>query len=205
VARGRVLSQAFYARDPATVARDLLGRVVEADSPDGLVAVRLVETEAYAGEDDPASHAWRGPTPRSLVMYGPPGRSYVYFSYGMHWALNLVCGERGAAAAVLLRAGEVLAGADVARARRRPGTSDARLASGPANLAASLGLGGTWNDLDVTAARGQLRLRAGSPVGDGDVLVGPRVGISRAVDVPWRFTVSGDSRVSSPRLRRPPA
>jgi DNA-3-methyladenine glycosylase len=177
---------------------------VEADSPDGLVAVRLVETEAYAGEDDPASHAWRGPTPRTQVMYGPPGRSYVYFSYGMHWALNVVCGERGSAAAVLLRAGEVVTGAVLARARRRPGTRDARLASGPANLAASLGLDASWNDLGLAAARGPLRLRAGSRVPDDQVLTGPRVGISRAVEVPWRFTIDGDARVSSPRVRRPP-
>jgi DNA-3-methyladenine glycosylase len=201
---GRVLPRSFYERAPDAVARDLLGCVVEAESADGLVAVRLVETEAYAGPDDPASHAWRGMTPRTAVMFGPPGRSYVYFSYGMHWALNLVCGPSGRAAAVLLRAGEVVVGPDLARARRRPEASDASLASGPANLAASLGLDGSWNDLAVTSARGTLRVRADAGPSSPEVLVGPRVGISRAAETPWRFAVADDPRVSAPRLRRSP-
>jgi len=201
---GRVLPRSFYDRAPDVVARDLLGCVVEAESPAGLVAVRLVETEAYGGPEDPASHAWRGVTPRTAVMFGPPGRSYVYFSYGLHWALNVVCGPSGRAAAVLLRAGEVVVGADLARARRRPGASDASLASGPANLAASLGLDGSWNDLAVTSARGRLRVRADAGPSGPEVLVGPRVGISRAVETPWRFAVADDDRVSAPRLRRPP-
>jgi len=202
MARGRVLPRSFYDRAPDSVAQDLLGCIVEAESAEGVVAVRLVETEAYAGPDDPASHAWRGMTPRTEVMFGPPGRSYVYFSYGMHWALNLVCGPSGRAAAVLLRAGEVVVGLDLARARRRPGARDASLASGPANLAASLGLDGAWNDLAVTSARGTLRVRADAGSTGPDVLVGPRVGISRGVDTPWRFAVADDPRVSAPRLRR---
>ena len=202
---GRVLPRSFYERPPDVVARELLGCVVEAESPDGVVAVRLVETEAYAGPDDAASHAWRGPTPRTAVMFGPPGRSYVYFSYGMHWALNLVCEPQGRAAAVLLRAGEIVSGADLARARRRPGAPEHRLAAGPANLAACLGLDGTWSDRSVTSARGALRVRAGERPPTGDVLTAARVGISRAVDVPWRFAVADDPRVSSPRPRRPPA
>ena len=200
---GRVLAQSFYGRASDLVAPDLLGCIVEAESVEGIVAVRLVETEAYAGPDDPASHAWRGITPRTAVMFGPPGRSYVYFSYGMHWALNLVCGPRGRAAAVLLRAGEVVAGLDLARARRRDGVPDVRLASGPANLAACLGLDGTWNDLAVTATGGRLRVRTDPGASHPEILAGPRVGISRAVDTPWRFAVADDPRMSRPRLRRP--
>ena len=203
MARGRVLPRSFYDRAPDSVAQDLLGCIVEAESAEGVVAVRLVETEAYAGPDDPASHAWRGKTPRTEVMFGPPGRSYVYFSYGMHWALNLVCGPPGRASAVLLRAGEVVLGHDLARARRRPGTPDARLASGPANLAACLGLDGSWSDLAVTAARGPLRVRSRPGATAPEVLAGPRVGISRAVETPWRFAAADDPRVSAPRLRRP--
>ena len=163
------------------------------------MAVRLVEVEAYAGEDDPASHAWRGPTPRTRVMFGRPGHAYVYFSYGMHWCVNLVCEQEGRAAAVLLRAGEVVAGEDLARSRRRPGTAWARLASGPANLAAVLGLDGSWDGIDVVARGSALRLRPGAPVADADVVTGPRVGISRGADTPWRFHVAGNPCVSGRR------
>ena len=176
----RVLPRSFYDREPAEVARDLLGAVVEVSSADGLVALRLVETEAYAGEDDPASHAWRGPTPRTQVMFGPPGHAYVYFSYGMHWALNVVTGPEGHAGAVLLRAAQVVRGEDLARARRRPGTATTRLASGPANLAVALGLDGSWSGADVTRPSGALRVRVGTAVDDGDVVIGPRVGSAAA-------------------------
>ena len=196
---GRVLPRAFYRRDVVDVARDLLGRVVESRTPQGLVAVRIVETEAYAGEDDGASHAWRGPTPRSAVMFGPPGVLYVYFTYGMHHCANVVCGPEGRPSAVLLRAGEVLAGLDLARSRRREGAADRALASGPANLAACLGLDVDWTGTDVAAASSALVLRVGAPVIDADVLVGPRVGITRAVDLPWRFRVAGNPHVSGPR------
>jgi DNA-3-methyladenine glycosylase len=201
VSAGRRLPRSFYDRPSPDVARDLLGCFVESRTDDGLVAVRLVEVEAYAGEADPASHAWRGPTPRTQVMYGPPGRSYVYFSYGMHWAVNVVCREPGTAAAVLLRAGEVVTGIDLARSRRRDGTPDARLASGPANLAAAMGIDGSWNDTDLTLGSSPLVIRRGSHVSDEQVVAAPRVGISRAVETPWRFVVLGDSRVSAPRPR----
>jgi DNA-3-methyladenine glycosylase len=196
---GRVLPRAFFDRDVVEVARGLLGRVVESRTASGLVSVRLVETEAYAGEDDPASHAWRGPTPRSAVMFGPPGRLYVYFTYGMHHCTNIVCGPDGVASAVLLRAGEVVDGVELARARRRPGVADRVLASGPANLAVCLGLDTGWTGTDVVAARSPLRLRAGEPVPDDEVVAGPRVGITRAVEIPWRFRVAGNPHVSGPR------
>ena len=191
-----MLPRSFYARPAPDVARDLLGRVVEVEGLDGLVAVRIVETEAYAGEDDPASHAWRGPTPRSSIMFGPPGHAYVYFSYGMHWALNVVCAPEGRAAAVLLRAGEVLEGIEVARSRRRAGVATARLASGPANLAACLGLDGASNGVDLTRASSPVRLRRGIATPDDRVAEGPRIGITRAVDVAWRYRVGGDAHVS---------
>ena len=199
MAHGRVLPTSFYERDVLVVARDLLGRVVESETDDGVVAVRLVEVEAYAGEDDAASHAWRGPTPRTTVMFGPPGRVYVYFTYGMHWCANVVCGPEGRASAVLLRGGEVVDGVELARSRRRPGAAERALASGPANLAACLGLDGSWTGERATSPRGALRLRAGSPLVDDLVASGPRIGITRATENPWRFRVLGDPHVSGPR------
>lgn len=199
VEAGRRLPRSFYDRRPDVVARDLLGALVESRTDDGVVRVRLVEVEAYAGESDAASHAWRGPTPRTRVMYGPPGRSYVYFSYGMHWCLNLVCEGEGRASAVLLRAGEVLEGVDAVRARRGPRPPDRRLASGPANLAVALGVDGAWDGLSVVARGSALRVLEGAPVGDADVVAGPRVGITRAVGTPWRFHVADNPCVSGPR------
>ena len=158
------------------------------------VSVRLTEVEAYDGEHDPASHAYRGLTPRTEVMFGPPGRLYVYFSYGMHWCANVVCGPDGVASAVLLRAGEVVDGHDMARARRgeRP---DHALARGPANLTQALGIGREHDGLDLT---GHLELPAAT-VAPTDVATGPRVGVSVAHEVPWRFWLRGDRSVSSYR------
>jgi DNA-3-methyladenine glycosylase len=181
------------------VARDLLGRLVESRTGEGRVLVRLVEVEAYAGEDDAASHAWRGVTPRTEVMFGPPGHAYVYFTYGMHWCLNLVCERPGRASAVLLRAAEVVEGADLVRARRGSRPPARRLATGPANLAVALGVDGAWDGLSVVARGAPLRVLAGDPVVDDDVVAGPRVGITRAVETPWRFAVAGNPCVSGPR------
>ena len=196
---GRPLPRSFFERSAPVVARDLLGCVVESRTADGRVRVRLVEVEAYAGEDDAASHAWRGPTPRTQVMYGPPGRAYVYFTYGMHWCLNLVCERQGRASGVLLRAGEVVEGVALARARRGPRPPDRRLASGPANLAVALGVDGAWDGRSVVAAGSTLRVLAGAGVADDQVVAGPRVGITRAVGTPWRFHVVGNPCVSGPR------
>lgn len=172
------------------VAPRLLGAVVR----HGPVAVRLVEVEAYGGLADPGSHAFRGPTPRSAVMFGPPGVLYTYLSYGMHVCANVVVGSDGTAAAVLLRAGEVVDGLDVARARR-PGAADRDLARGPAllcrTLAVDLGHGG--GDL----ATGPVRLEE---LGGGLAHeAGPRVGLRLAATRPWRFWVPGDPRVSTYR------
>lgn len=167
------------------------------------VAVRLTEVEAYAGTDDPASHAWRGETPRTRVMFGPPGRLYVYFTYGMHHAANLVCGAPGTASAVLLRAGEVVDGQATAQQRR--GTTDRdRLARGPGNLAQALGLTLADNGTSIGPDLGW----AGPAIRTGSVRHGPRVGVSRAADRPWRWWLDGDPTVSayrrSPRAGPPP-
>uniref|UniRef100_UPI003B3B2274 DNA-3-methyladenine glycosylase n=1 Tax=Nakamurella sp. TaxID=1869182 RepID=UPI003B3B2274 len=128
---GRVLRRGFFARDVLTVAPDLLGRVVVRHTPDGPIAVRLTEVEAYAGPLDPASHAYRR-TARSEIMYGPPGHLYVYFVYGMHWCANVVSGADGSASAVLLRAAVVVRGPPHARPRRPAARRDVDLARGPA-------------------------------------------------------------------------
>ncbi len=190
------------------VARDLLGAVVTAQSADGTVAVRLTEVEAYAGRRDPASHAYRGPTTRTAVMFGPPGHLYVYFTYGMHWCANIVCDADGVAAAVLLRAGEVVAGRELARVRRPAARTDRDLARGPARLAGVLGLTGADSGLDLIAPGVPIRLQHRGRGADGLVRTGPRVGIRAAADWPWRFWISGEPTVTDyrpaprPRSRR---
>ncbi|GAA5153554.1 DNA-3-methyladenine glycosylase [Nocardioides marinquilinus] len=180
------------------VAPRLLGAIVRR----GSVAVRLTEVEAYAGEHDPGSHAYRGRTRRTAVMFGPAGRLYCYFSYGMHVCANVVVGEEGTAAAVLLRAGEVVEGLDVAR-ERRPGVSDRDLARGPARLCRTLGIALADDGCDL--ARGPVRLElAATPPDPADVASGPRVGLRLAPDRPWRFWLAGDRSVS-PYRRHPRA
>lgn len=181
------------------VAPTLLGGLLR----HGEVVVRLTEVEAYDGADDPASHAYRGRTTRTDVMFGPAGHLYVYFSYGMHWAANVVCGTDGAAAGTLLRAGEVVAGREVARSRRGR-SSDRDLARGPGRLCQALGIGaeqkGTYlfGDGPVT-----LELH---PQPAPLVSAGPRVGVSAAADRPWRFWLTGDRYVSDyKRSPRAPA
>jgi DNA-3-methyladenine glycosylase len=189
-----VLPREFYDRPVLEVARDLLGAVVGHDG----VAVRLSEVEAYDGEIDPASHAFRGQTPRNAVMYGPPGHAYVYFTYGMHFCMNLVCGPEGKAAAVLLRAGEVIAGMDHAR-RLRPGATDRDLARGPARLTKALGVDRALDGVDVTRRDSPLRVLHGDPVRAEAVRHGPRVGVNAAAEVPWRLWIDGDASVSAYR------
>ena len=185
------------------VARDLLGAVVVHDlAREGAVAVRLTEVEAYAGGHDPASHAFRGPTARNAVMFGPPGHVYVYFTYGMHFCMNVVAGPDGQASAVLLRAGEVVAGSDLA-VERRANSALRDLARGPARLTTALGVAREHNGLDVTSTRFPLQLRRGSPVDDKLVRWGPRVGVSTAQEVPWRCWIAGDPTVSAYRPNVP--
>lgn len=186
------------------VAPRLLGSVVR----HGEVALRLTEVEAYAGLDDPGSHAFRGPTPRSAVMFGPPGHLYVYFSYGQHWCANVVCGPDGTASAVLLRAGEVIAGHELA-ARRRGDARARDLARGPARLAACLGLDGTLSGSDLVTGPARLEV-GGRAVPPTLISTGPRVGLRQAGDRPWRFWLTGEPSVSSyrpaaPRRAPPPS
>jgi DNA-3-methyladenine glycosylase len=176
------------------VAPRLLGAILR----HGDVAVRLTEVEAYDGPDDPGSHAYRGRTDRNAVMFGPPGRLYVYFTYGMHFCCNVVCGPEDTPSAVLLRAGEVVEGLDAARSRR-PRSSDRDLARGPARLCQALGIGREQNGADLTA--GPLTLTAGEAV--GAVSTGPRVGLRGAPDRPWRFWLTGEPSVSAYRPAKP--
>ncbi|HVH23341.1 MAG TPA: DNA-3-methyladenine glycosylase [Pseudonocardia sp.] len=200
-----LLDREELAVDVLPAARRLLGCTVEADTPEGTVAVRLVEVEAYRGADDPASHSFRGPTPRNAVMFGPAGHLYVYFVYGMHFCANISCLDDGEAGAVLLRAGEVISDPDVARRRRPTARRDAELARGPARLAMLLGLNRSRNGVDVTDPASPVRLLAGPPVPDSQVGTGPRVGVAAAHDLPWRFWIDGSAAVSPyrPGRRRP--
>ena len=188
------LEQGFYARDPLIVAPDLLNKVLVAGECRG----RIVEVEAYAGADDPGSHGFRGMTPRTEVMFGPPGRLYVYFTYGMHWCANVVCGVEGECAAVLLRALTPMDGLDAMRERRPKAHRDRDLCSGPAKLTAALGIDSAANGADlVTAGSGIEMLDDGTapPAEPGRSV---RIGLSAGADLPWRWYVPGCSDLSRP-------
>lgn len=168
------------------------------------MTLRLTEVEAYAGTDDPGSHAYRGPTARTEVMFGPAAHLYVYLSYGMHRCVNVVTGTEGRASAVLLRAGEVVEGVDLARerrrARRRSPVGDRDLARGPGVLTQALALDAAHDGLDLVAPGSPVLLRAGDPVDPSRVRTGPRVGVSGeggdGTAYPWRFWVDGEATVS---------
>ena len=175
------------------VAPRLLGGVLR----HGQAAVRLTEVEAYDGALDPGSHAYRGQTARNATMFGPAGHLYVYFTYGMHYCCNVVCGTEGRASAVLVRAGEVVEGLTLAR-ERRPGARDRDLARGPARLTRTLGLGREHDGVDLAAGPVSLELPALGATHD-EVSTGPRVGLRHAADRPWRFWLTGEPSVSSYR------
>ena len=169
------------------VAHDLLGRVLIHSSKDGVVAGRIVEVEAYLGSIDPGSHAFRGPTPRNSIMFGPPGFLYVYFTYGMHYCSNVVTGKDGVAGAVLLRAVEPLVGLELMSRRR--GTEDPRLlARGPARLCQAFGFGRDHNGLDLV--EGAAWISRGKKL-KGQIKETPRIGLRPGMDQPWRFVESG--------------
>ncbi|MFC3807989.1 DNA-3-methyladenine glycosylase [Terrabacter sp. MAHUQ-38] len=196
------LPRDFFARPSLEVAPELLGRHLSF----GGVTLRLTELEAYAGELDPGSHAFRGVTPRTAPMFGPPGFTYVYFTYGHHWCVNLVVGEVGSASAVLVRAGEVLEGEDLVRARRGP-VRERDWARGPGRLGQALAMSKAHTGLDfcrpLVGDPIDLVVSAGDPVAPEQVVVGPRVGVSGpggdAAAYPWRFSVAGDPTVSAYR------
>ncbi len=182
-------------------ARGLLGWRLTANG----VTVRLTEVEAYSGlGTDPASHAHRGPTNRNAVMFGPAGRLYVYQIYGMHHCLNVVCGEEGVAAAVLLRAGEVVDGVERARERRPGARTDRDLAAGPGKLTQVLGLDKSAYGTSVVDGTGPLVITPpATPVPAELIESGPRVGVTSAHDLPWRFWIKGDPTVSTYRRHVP--
>jgi DNA-3-methyladenine glycosylase len=195
--RGRALPRSFYARDTLEVARDLLGAVLVHDTPVGRTSGRIVEVEAYVGEEDAACHAAAGLTPRTDPLYGPPGHAYVYFVYGMHWCFNAVTRPKGLPSAVLVRALEPLEGLPLMR-RRCGDRPERELANGPGKLARALGVGPEQNRADLT--RGRLTIVEADPVPDGAVAWGPRVGIRAAADLPYRAWVA-----DSPHVSRGPA
>ena len=203
-----LIPREFLGRPAQEVAPDLLGCVFEHETADGLVAVALTEVEAYAGEVDPASHAYRGRTVRNAVMFGPAGHAYVYFTYGMHFCVNVVCMPPGTASAVLLRAGQVIAGEELARARRGPASTPRDLARGPARLCQALGIDRRLDGADLCDEASPLRLRkAAATVRSEEKTVihtGPRVGVREGADVPWRFWLDGAATVSAyrPYVRR---
>ncbi|MFF9342287.1 MULTISPECIES: DNA-3-methyladenine glycosylase [unclassified Streptomyces] len=203
------LPRSFFDRPVLEVAPDLLGRTLVRTTDEGRIELRLTEVEAYAGAIDPGSHAFRGRTPRNASMFGPPGHAYVYFTYGMWHCLNLVCGPEGEASGVLLRAGEILRGAELARPRRRSARKDAELAKGPARLATALDVPGSLNGTDVCAGPdAPLAVLTGTPPAPSRIRTGPRTGVGGdGAPHPWRFWIAEDPTVSpyrphTPRKRR---
>jgi DNA-3-methyladenine glycosylase len=186
---GARLSEEFFAREVARIAPELVGCLLLVDGVGGVI----VEVERYQ-EDDPASHSFRGPRGRAAVMFGPPGHLYVYRSYGIHWCANLVCEPEGQGAAVLVRALAPTHGLAAMRARRA-GRPDRLLCAGPGRLCTALGVDGT---LDGASALGEGRVALYAPDEPVDVVCGPRIGISRAADRPWRFGLRGSAFLSRP-------
>lgn len=197
------LSRRFFERDALTVARALIGCVFVHRTKRGDVGVRLVETEAYRGHIDPGSHGYRGPTPRTEVMYGPPGRLYVYFTYGMHWCANIVCGRDGECEAVLLRAGEPVLGVEQMRKNRSGITNDRLLAAGPARLAQALSINKRHDGASLLRG-GEFYCAEDDATSDmrhGKVAQTRRMGLSagRGERIEWRFVVPGHPHASRPR------
>ncbi|GAA5076287.1 DNA-3-methyladenine glycosylase [Nocardia iowensis] len=193
--------------EPPVAARRLLGSILWS----GPVGVRIVEVEAYGGDPagpwpDPGSHSGRGRTKRNAVMFGPAGVLYVYLSYGMHTCVNVTSGPDGAASAVLIRSGEVVAGIDEARARRRTARTDTDLAKGPGNLGSALGISLSDYGTPLFDASSPIRLELGDAVAAKQIASGPRVGVSAAADLAWRFWLPSSPAVStyrrSPRAPR---
>ncbi|MER6777233.1 MULTISPECIES: DNA-3-methyladenine glycosylase [unclassified Streptomyces] len=199
------LARPFFDRPVLTVAPDLLGRILVRRTPEGPMELRITEVEAYEGEADPGSHAYRGRTQRNASMFGPPGHAYVYFIYGMWFSLNLVCGPPGHASGVLLRAGEITVGADLARKRRLSARSDGELAKGPARLATALAVDRSLDGTDLCAGPDSpLALLTGTATPSDLVGNGPRTGVGGAgADHPYRYWITHDPTVSPYRAHAP--
>jgi len=182
------LRRAFFARSVHDVAPELIGATLQVNGVGGVI----VEVEAYH-HTDPAAHSYNGETERNRVMFGPPGFAYVYRSYGIHWCLNVVCEAKGSASAVLIRALEPTQGLSLMRRRR--GLSEPRtLCSGPGKLAQALGVTIEHNGLALDRTPFELRAREGKP----EIVTGPRIGISKAVEHPWRYGLKGSKFLSKP-------
>ena len=192
---GSPLPARFYDRPTELVARELLGTVLQCTTAGVTTTARVVETEAYLGPDDPACHAVAGLTPRTAQLFGPPGRAYVYFIYGMYWCFNAVTRERGHGAAVLIRAVHPIDGIDDMRRRRPRVTRDRDLTNGPGKLCLAMGITGAMSGTSLRG--GPVIIREGTAVPDDAVVVTPRIGISRAVDWPMRFLLRDNPYVST--------
>ncbi len=199
------LHRDFFDRPVVEVAPELLGRTLVRNTPDGPIELRLTEVEAYDGESDPGSHAYRGRTARNATMFGPPGHAYVYFIYGMWFSLNAVCGPEGRASGILLRAGEILTGAPLAAARRPKARSANELAKGPARLATALDIDRSLDGVDLCAGgQAPLTLLQGSPPSPERVRNGPRTGVGGdGAAHPWRYWIADDPTVSPYRRHVP--
>ena len=191
-ARGRLVPRSFYSRAPDVVARELLNKVLIGPNGSG----RIVEVEAYDGARDPASHAYRGLTPRNAVMFGRPGHLYVYFTYGMHWCANAVCRDEGDAAAVLLRALAPIDGLELMRSARARARRDRDLCSGPAKLCQALGIGPAHNGVDLTRRASAVHILDDGTAPPESPRVSTRVGLTVGVDQLWRWYVAADDNVS---------
>jgi DNA-3-methyladenine glycosylase len=195
LARARTLPRRFYRRDPREVAPELLGKVLV----HGRRAARIVEVEAYCGAVDPGSHAYRGMTARNATMFGPPGGLYVYFTYGMHWCANAVCGDAGEGVAVLLRAAAPLRGEEEMWAARPKARRETDLLSGPAKLCQAFGLDGTFDGADLVRADRGVTIRDDGTPPPSVPGVSARIGLSAGADHPWRWFTPGDPHVSRGR------
>ncbi|MEV6579269.1 DNA-3-methyladenine glycosylase [Streptomyces sp. NPDC051582] len=199
------LARSFFDRPVLTVAPDILGRILVRRTPEGPMELRITEVEAYEGEADPGSHAYRGRTRRNASMFGPPGHAYVYFIYGMWFSLNLVCGPPGHASGVLLRAGEITVGADLARKRRVSARNDRELAKGPARLATALAVDRALDGTDLCdGPDSPLALLTGTTTSADLVSNGPRTGVGGAgAGHPYRYWITRDPTVSPYRPHAP--
>ena len=186
-----ILPRAFYRRDSREVAPDLLNKILI--GPDGCRG-RIIETEAYCGDVDEAAHTFRGKTARNATMFGPPGHLYVYFTYGMHWCANTACGDEGVGIGVLLRAVQPLSGLEQMRVRRPRAKNERELCSGPARLCQAFDISGADDGTDLVT--GRYRIASDGVPPPIDPVITPRVGISRAIDAPWRWYVADNRFVS---------